>query len=161
MQYQNIANARIHGAELEMNYDWGGGFAIVTATHTSGEDVDTGLGLTTIPPDRISGTIGIRWLNGRLITGARTHLVDASRLRTRGGVDGLTSVFSPTDGYVLWDLFGSYQFNDWSALDVALNNITDVDYRKYLDQDDSAGFQARAALTVKFGGSSTGPLSDW
>jgi hypothetical protein len=33
-----------------------------------------------------------------------------------------------------------------------------VRYRKYLDQEDSAGLQARAALTIKFG-DKTGPLS--
>lgn len=152
-QYQNISNARIEGFEAELGYDWGSGFVNIAGTITNGEDVDTGLGLVTVPPDRLSTTLGLRFLNNRLVLGTRVHIVDHS---DRNVPD--LGVYFATDGYTLVDLFGSYQFNDWSAIDVAVNNVTDVRYRKYLDQDDSAGLQARAALTIKFG-DKTGPLS--
>lgn len=148
-QYQNIANARIEGFEFEFGYDWGDGFSSFAGTFTDGEDVDTGLGLVTVPPDRVTATIGLRLLNKRMVVGARVHAVDHSDTDV-----GELGTFFETGGYTLLDLFGSYQFNDWSALDVAINNVTDVRYRKYLDQDDSAGLQAKAALTVKFGGDS-------
>lgn len=152
LQYQNIANARIEGAEMELNYDWGGGFAILSGTHTQGRDIKTGLELSSIPPDRISGTLGFRFLNNRLVVGSRVHAVEARDSR-------LLALLSSPD-YTLFDLFGSYQFNNWSALDVAINNITDERYNKYLDADDSAGLQARAALTVKFGESGS-PIGRW
>lgn len=164
LQYANIAEARIEGFELELGYDWGGGFLNIAGTLTSTENRDTGIALLSHQPDRLSTTLGFRFLDDKLIAGTRVHLVEGSEADAVRSVPPqlgqLITVFAPTDGYVLWDLFGSYQFNDWSALDVALNNITDVDYRKYLDQNDSAGFQARAALTVKFGGGN-GPWSNW
>lgn len=146
-QYQNISNARIEGFEFEFGYDWGDGFTSIAGTFTDGEDVDTGLGLVTVPPDRVTATIGLRLLNKRMVVGARVHAVDHSDTDI-----GDLGTFFATDGYTLLDLFGSYQLNDWSAVDVAINNVTDVRYRKYLDQDDSPGLQAKAALTVKFGG---------
>lgn len=155
-QYVNIASARIEGFEFELGYDWGKGFANLSGTVTDSEDRETGLALVTVPPNRVSATLGLRFLNGRLIAGARAHFVEASEKDVQELAS--TSIFLPTDGYALLDLFGSYQFNDWSALDLAVNNVTDVRYRKYLDQEDSAGLQARAALTIKFG-DKTGPLS--
>lgn len=158
VQYQNIAGARIEGFEAEIGYDWGAGFVNVAGTLTDSEDKATGLSLITVPPDRLSTTLGFRFLNGRLVAGTRLHFVDASETDVAQLSQGFGSIFLPTDGYTLLDLFGSYQFNDWSALDVAINNVTDVRYRKFLDTDDSAGLQARAALTIKFG-DKTGPLS--
>jgi hemoglobin/transferrin/lactoferrin receptor protein len=155
-QYVNLASARIEGFEFELGYDWGKGFANLSGTVTDSEDRETGLALVTVPPSRVSATLGFRFLNGRLIAGARAHFVEASEKDVQELAS--TSIFLPTDGYALLDLFGSYQFNDWSALDLAVNNVTDVRYRKYLDQEDSAGLQARAALTIKFG-DKTGPLS--
>lgn len=157
-QYQNVSNARIEGIEAEVGYDWGLGFLNMAGTLSRSEDRSTGNPLVTVPPDRLSTTLGFRFLNGRLIAGTRLHLVDASDKDADQLSQGFGAIFLPTDGYALLDLFGSYQFNDWSALDLAVNNVTDVRYRKFLDSDDSAGLQARAALTVKFGGK-TGPLS--
>lgn len=158
VQYQNIAQARIKGLELELGYDWGYGFVNVAGTLNSTENLETGNALLSHQPDRLSTTLGFRFLGGRAIAGTRVHFVDASDKDADGGLAGFAPTLLPTDGYTLLDLFGSYQFNDWSALDVAINNVTDVRYRKYLDQDDSAGLQARAALTIKFG-DKTGPLS--
>lgn len=159
-QYQNIAKARIEGVEIEAGYDWGAGFVNVAATINSSENRETGRALLTVQPDRLSTTLGLRFLNGRAVAGTRLHFVDASDRNVTQAAEGFSPIFGPTDGYTLVDLFGSYQFNDWSALDLAVNNVTDVRYQKYLDQNDSAGLQARAALTVKFG-DKTGPLSNW
>lgn len=156
-QYVNIGSARVEGFEAELGYDWGQGFFNVAATLTESEDLETGKSLLIVPPDRVSTTLGFRFLNGKLVTGTRLHFVDASVLNVQPLGDRNT-FFPSTDGYALVDLFASYQFNDWSALDLAVNNVTDVRYRKYLDSDDSAGLQARAALTIKFG-DKTGPLS--
>lgn len=151
-QYQNIAQARIEGLELELGYDWGAGFVNVAGTINDGENRETGKGLITVPPDRLSTTVGLRFLNGRLVAGTRLHFVDAS---DRDAPQlAAAAVFLPTDGYTLVDLFASYQFNDWASADLAVNNVTDRQYRKYLDQDDSSGLQARAALTMKLSGGS-------
>lgn len=157
-QYQNVTEARIEGIEVEFGYDWGGGFLNIAGTLNDSEDRSTGKSLVTVPPDRLSTTLGFRFLDGRLIAGTRLHFVGASERDVDQLSQGFGSIFLPTDGYTLVDLFGSYQFNDWSALDVAINNVTDEHYRKFLDTDDSAGLQARAALTIKFG-DKTGPLS--
>ena len=96
-QYQNIAKARVEGAEIELNYDWGAGFAILTGTRTRGTNRENGLALATIPPDRVSGTLAYRFLNGRLVTGARVHLVEASERNISQGADGFATIYRPTD----------------------------------------------------------------
>lgn len=145
-QYQNIAKVLLTGAEVEAAYDWGWGFATVAGTLVRGKDRQTGYGLASAPPNRISGTLGFRFLDNRLTLGGRVTGV-AAKSRSNLPPD---DVGLATAAYGLVDLFASYSFNDQVRADVSVQNLFDKRYVQYLNYTTSAGLQAKAGLTVKF-----------
>ena len=145
VQFQNITQAELTGTELEATYDWGGGFARVTATTIEGENVETGRTLVSVPPDRIGGTLAFRFLEQKLTIGARTWFVDEKRVP----VD-LAGVFPDAKSYGLVDAFASYKIDDFTRFDFVVENLLDKRYRKYLDSDYSPGLTAKIAATFRF-----------
>ncbi len=144
LQYQNIARANIRGVEFEGAYDWTDGFVSVAATHLDGENAITGTALVSVPPDRISGTLGLRFLDGRLTTGVRLTAVEAKK---NFPVDG---TIPNSKAYGLVDLFATYKHNDNVQADFTVQNLLDKRYQQYLNSDQSPGLVAKAAVTVKF-----------
>lgn len=143
-QYLNVARAELSGVELEAAYDWGGGFVSLAATHTEGRDAATGETLLTVPPDRISSTLGLRFLDDSLTVGTRLNLVD-SRLDVPAGATILG-----TKAYALADFFASYRVNDRIRADFILQNAFDKRYTQYLNLLQSPGLTAKAAISIKF-----------
>ena len=143
-QYRNIARADLSGVEIEGAYDWGDGFASLAYSHTDGVNAATKATLLTVVPDKVAGTLGLRFLDRRLTLGTRVIYNDA-RINTPA-----STIIVNTKEYALVDLFASYEHNDWIRGDLTLANIFDKRYVKYLDLDRSPGFQARGSLTVKF-----------
>lgn len=143
-QYVNIARADLSGVEVEAAYDWGDGFASLAYSRTDGVNASTKATLVTIPPDKVAGTLGLRFLDRRLTLGTRIVYNDA-RMNFPA-----SALIPNTKDYALVDLFASYEHNDWVRGDLTLSNVFDKRYIKYLDLDRSPGFQARGALTVKF-----------
>jgi hemoglobin/transferrin/lactoferrin receptor protein len=143
-QYQNIADAKLWGAELELAYDWRDGFIQIAVTHTRGENEETGDPLLTIPPDRIATTLGFRFLDEKLIAGTRVTMVDNSNPNLE------SALAIPTSGYAIVDLFGSYQISKDVSVDGIIYNVFDEQYRQFLYADYSPGVQGKLALTIKF-----------
>ncbi len=139
-QYQNIARARLHGAELEAAYDWGGGFVTVAGTVIDGKNDITGDPLNSVIPNRISTTLGFRLLDSKLTLGTRLTLVDSSK----------EDVTNPTAGYGLVDLFASYRYDENISGDITIQNLFDRQYTQYLNSEPSPGLTAKFGLTVKF-----------
>jgi len=139
-QYQNIARARLEGAELEAAYDWGGGFVTVAGTIIDGENDITGDPLNSVVPNRMSTTLGFRLLDDKLTVGTRLTIVDDSK----------RSVTNPTAGYGLVDLFASYRYDENISGDVTIQNLFDRRYTQYLNSEPSPGLTAKFGLTVKF-----------
>lgn len=146
-QYMNIASALIEGVELEASYDAGPWFAILSAQHITGKDEDTGARLTTVLPDRATGTLGFRLFDQKLVAGTRITVVDSHE----GGSTEAGSVYPSSDAYTLVDLFAQYQFNEHAALNLNIDNVFDKEYLQYLNQQNSPGLNARIGLTVRFG----------
>jgi hemoglobin/transferrin/lactoferrin receptor protein len=142
-QYQNIAKAKLEGLELEAMYDARTWFFGVAATHIRGTDEGTGAPLLTIPADRIVLTAGFRAFGEKLIAGGRVHLVDDQNRVPAGAI--------PTDAYTTVDLFSQYIVNDNVTLNLNLDNLFDKAYIQYRDQSFSPGFNAKLAVTVRFG----------
>lgn len=143
-QYVNLPKVDLTGVEIEGNYDWGRGFVSAFYSHVDGKNKSTGETLWSISPDKVGGTFGLRFLDNRLTLGTRvTHY--SSRLNIPTGATLL-----PSKAYTLVDLFASYEYNDWLKGDIVLANIGDVRYIRYLDLNNSPGFQARGSLTIKF-----------
>jgi hemoglobin/transferrin/lactoferrin receptor protein len=142
-QYQNIAKAKLEGLELEAMYDARTWFFGLAATHIRGTDEGTGAPLLTIPADQIVVTAGVRTHGEKLVAGGRIRLVgDQHRVPT-----GVT----PTDAFTTVDLFGQYIVNDNVTLNLNLDNLFDKAYIQYRDQSFSPGFNAKLAVTVRFG----------
>jgi hemoglobin/transferrin/lactoferrin receptor protein len=143
-QYRNLARAELTGVELEGTYDWGRGFVSLAASHIDGRDRATRESLLTVPPDRLSTTLGLRFLGDRLTVGSRLTLVDA---RTELPASARSRA---TKAYGLVDLFASYDVNDRIRADVIVQNALDKRYRQYLDALASPGLVAKAALSITF-----------
>lgn len=141
-QYQNIAEARIRGVEIEGSYDTGDVFAGLTAQILKGENLTTGGGLQKVPPFRIVATAGLRAFEERLTLGTRLTVVGEKKDDTATGFIG--------EPYQLVDVFAQYRLTESLTANLALNNIFDRDYTQYLNADPSPGFNARASLTLNF-----------
>jgi TonB-dependent heme/hemoglobin receptor family protein/TonB-dependent hemoglobin/transferrin/lactoferrin receptor family protein len=139
-QYQNIANARLQGAELEAAYDWGGGFVSVAGTLVDGKNTVTGDPLNTVLPNRVSTTIGFRLFDEKLTVGTRLTFVD----------DTKWNVSNPEKGYGLVDLFASYRYDENISGDISIQNVFDRQYTQYRNSNASPGLTAKFGLTVKF-----------
>lgn len=143
-QYQNIAEARLEGIEIEGNYDTGRIFGGLSASVIDGEDRKTGEELQKVPPNRMSATLGFRAFDNTLTAGGRLTLVDEKENAEALGFIG--------DAYETFDLFAAWTISQNVTANLALNNIFDRDYTQYLNADPSPGFNAKASLTVRFGG---------
>ncbi len=140
MQYQNIAKARLQGAEIEAAYDWGRGFVTVAGTIIEGENETTGDPLNSVTPNRLSTTLGFRLLDDKLTLGTRLTFVD----------DSEKNVTNPTKGYGLVDLFASYRYDENISGDITIQNVFDRQYIQYQNSQASPGLTAKFGLTVKF-----------
>lgn len=143
-QYLNIAQAELQGVELEGAYDWGGGFVTLAATHTDGRDRATGETLVTVPPNRLSTTLGLRFLDGNLTVASRLTFVEA-----RTDLPAGTTILA-TKAYGLVDFFASYIVNDRVRADFVLQNAFDKRYTQYLNALPNPGLTAKAAISIKF-----------
>lgn len=143
-QYLNIAQAELSGVELEGAYDWGGGFVSFAATHVEGRNRQTRETLLSVPPDRISTTLGLRFLDESLTVGSRLTFVD-SRLDVPAG-----TTIPATKAYALVDFFASYRVNDRIRADFIVQNAFDKRYTQYLNLLASPGLTAKAAISIKF-----------
>ncbi|GJE58147.1 TonB-dependent hemoglobin/transferrin/lactoferrin family receptor [Methylobacterium trifolii] len=143
-QYLNIAQADLSGVELEGAYDWGRGFVTLAATHTEGRDRATRQTLITVPPDRISATLGFRFLDDDLALGSRLTFVDARTNLPTG------ATILATKAYGLVDFFASYRVNDRIKADFILQNAFDKRYTQYLNALPNPGLVAKAAISIKF-----------
>lgn len=147
-QYQNIANAKLDGLELEAMYDARTWFFGISATHIRGTDEGTGDPLLTIPADQIVLTGGFRAFGEKLVAGGRLRLVDDQH-RVPPATPPATPITSKA--FTTVDLFAQYIVNDNVTLNLNLDNLFDKAYIQYRDQSYSPGFNAKLAVTVRFG----------
>jgi hemoglobin/transferrin/lactoferrin receptor protein len=146
-QYRNIAQARLEGAEAEVNYDAGAWFAGVAASHVIGSNVNTGATLATIPPDKVVVTVGTRFLDRKLTAAVRWIGVDASA--PGGG-------FTPTAGYGIVNLYVGYEASRDILLTFAVENLFDRFYVPYMSEATNntlgaPGITVKGGLQVRFG----------
>lgn len=122
-QYQNIAQARIEGVELETMYDAGRWFVGVAAQHQRGENRETGEGLINVQPDKVVTTIGARFLDRKITTMVRWAAV--------GSNDDLPSGYLPADSYNLVNVYLGYQPTEDVLMSFAIDNLLNEYYRPY------------------------------
>ncbi|MCM2310819.1 MAG: TonB-dependent hemoglobin/transferrin/lactoferrin family receptor [Steroidobacteraceae bacterium] len=134
-QSQNVAEARIYGAELTANTQFGdrwprleGWSGRLSAAWSVGEDrvndeplnsVDPASAIVAIGYEAVSGQWG-----GELVT---------TTVATKSAVDDSRANLYETDGYVTLDLLARYDFGNGVRLNAGLFNLTDADYIEWAD----------------------------
>jgi hemoglobin/transferrin/lactoferrin receptor protein len=132
-QYQNIANARIEGVEMETTYDAGIWFVGLAGQRIRGRDLATHDPLGSIPPDKISTTLGVRLFERKLTASVRWTAVAAKPAsqtpdRDRNGIPD----FLPTDAYNLVNLYVAYEPTPGVVAHFGIENLLNEYYIPYL-----------------------------
>jgi len=155
-QYQNIDKVEIEGFELEALYDTGWMFTGVQLASIQGQDMSGGTPtpLWSIPPNQVTGRLGFRALDQKLVFGAEAQMV--MPYDNLAFVPGAPFRPSIIDGYTLVNLFASYEPNDNLRFDIRLENLFDTTYGNYLNVASGSpifqpGFNAKFAATLRFG----------
>lgn len=156
VQYQNIANARIEGVELESTYDAGTWFAGLAGSWMKGVNMATGEHLSSVPGHKIVTTLGVRFFDQKVTAAVRWASVAAQ--------SDLPATFLPATSYDLVNIFVGYQPTPDILASFTIDNLLDVYYLPYAtlrgtDGTDTAlagsapGRTYKASLRVRFGAS--------
>jgi hemoglobin/transferrin/lactoferrin receptor protein len=163
--FVNIQRARLRGWELALDYEQGnffGKFAYSKYVETEYCDVDGtctsggtqgGYAHLHVPPEQSASlTLGGRFMEEKLVMGARVNYIGERASVDFSGVSGGTNRAVNWDPYTTVDLFGSYKFNDQVTLDWAVDNLTDQYYMDSLTIGlmPSPGRTVRVGLTANF-----------
>ncbi len=147
-QYQNLANAKIRGFELESIYDagfmFGGLNASIIRGHTISYDGVRG-DLISTPAAQVTGTLGFRFLEERLAIGGEVQY----NAKPKGAVSA--------DDYTLVNVFASYKANENLNLNFRVDNLFDIEYANALNAVGTTAFtepgvSLKFGATVRFGG---------
>lgn len=166
-QYDSFVNldgiTRMKGVEIEANYDArffyiGGTVTRIDTdfadsfTTPSGRNmpINAGRGAAVIfeqPKLRVTLDAGIRLLDEKLTLG--TRIVDVSK--TVPALGSLRSGYEMS-GYRVYDIYGSYSFDETTKLRFAVNNVTDLAYAPAVGANFYAapGRTATVSLNYKF-----------
>ncbi|MER9265008.1 TonB-dependent hemoglobin/transferrin/lactoferrin family receptor [Mesorhizobium sp. M0195] len=147
-QYQNFANAKIHGFEMEGVYDAAWGFAGLSASVTDGHTISyegERADLVTVPSSQITGQLGFRFLEDRLTIGGEVQY------------NGKPQGNPVARDYTLVNAFASYQATDNFKVDFRADNLFDVKYANPLNASTTSvvyepGVTLKLAATMRFGG---------
>jgi hemoglobin/transferrin/lactoferrin receptor protein len=160
-QYQNIAHARLEGAEFEAKYDTGKWYIGVAGSHVRGKNVDTGAPLAKVPPDFITTTLGSRFLDNRLTAAVRWQAVAAKKAS-----DIPDGAYAPTSSFNVVSLYLAYQLSENAVAALAVENLFNEEYSRYMQVFAGSGapgtpatyafpdpgITVKASLKVRFGG---------
>lgn len=128
--YQNMAgNTYTHGFEGQAKYDNRFVFATLSYTNTTTKlprPDYTGFGaiLTTPPRSVLAGTVGLHLFDSKLSVGARIRAATQTLGQPKSGTPG----FPKQGGYVVFDMFGSYQITKQIQMFVNADNVTNRRY---------------------------------
>lgn len=122
-QYQNIAHARIEGFEAETFYDASLWFVGVSATIQSGKNTQTGIGLVTVQPRKITTTAGVRLMQNQLILAMQWTNVEANTK--------IPATYLAGTSYDLLNAYITYKPHRDITVNFSVDNILNEYYRPY------------------------------
>lgn len=152
LQYQNIAGARIEGIEAETMYDASSWFLGVSATVQRGENKQTGIGLYSIQPRKVTTTAGLRFAENRVILSAMWTSIAANT--------DIPANYIPATSYELVNLYLTVKPTKDLSVNFSVENLLNQYYRPFaiprgaLDgerQNDALWASAGAGITLKGG----------
>lgn len=151
-QYQNVASARIRGFEAETMYDANLWFLGVSGSVMEGKNVQTGIGLYSIPSQKVTTTAGLRFAEGRIVASVMWTSV-------RGNTD-IPVNYLPATSYDLVNLYLTAKPTPNLTLTASVENLLNQYYRPYAvptgsdttsTQNDVKWASAGAGITFKGG----------
>ncbi|MBN8920283.1 MAG: TonB-dependent receptor, partial [Rhizobiales bacterium] len=152
-QYQNVAQARLEGAELETMYDAGSWFLGVSASTVRGMNLTNGGPLANIPPRQVATTFGIRLLERKLTLSVRWAAVAAKRAGDIPDSDGNgTPDYIPVPSYNLVNLYVGYQPTENVLAGISVENLLNQYYVRYPEIFPQAGITVKGSLRIRLAG---------
>ncbi|MEY9747559.1 hemoglobin/transferrin/lactoferrin receptor protein [Bradyrhizobium japonicum] len=151
LQYQNVASARIQGVEAEAMYDANTWFFGLSGSYQNGKNLQTGFGLYSVPPQKVTTTAGVRLLDRTLILSVMWTSVIANT--------DIPPTYTPATSYDLVNLYAQYQPRPDLTLNFSVENLLNRYYRPYAipvgstgdTQNDVKWASAGPGLVVKGG----------
>jgi hemoglobin/transferrin/lactoferrin receptor protein len=131
LQYQNVASATIQGFEAETMYDANLWFVGISGSYMQGKNDLTGLGLYSIPPQKITTTAGVRLLDRTLVLSMMWTSAIANR--------DIPATYTPATSYDLVNLYLQYQPTRDLTLNFSVENLLNQYYRPYAIPVGSSG----------------------
>lgn len=147
-QYQNIANARLRGFELESNYDAGLWFAGFNVTVSSGVNTDNDEPLANVMPNTVAATLGTRLADNKLTLSARWQWVAA---KTAADLPTGDTPYDPTPSFNLVSVYLGYQATENLLAQFSVENLLNEQYTQYQQFLPSAGLTFKGGLRLRFG----------
>lgn len=152
----NVAEARIHGIEVEGSFETDRFFTRIGGSIIRGENTETGEDLNSIPADQVSVTVGGRIVEYGLEFGVRSLFVADIDTGTSTLINGV-AFDGPFDSYNVHNLFLTWkpEFQDIAALDglelqAGIDNLFDEYYLNNLAGDPGKGRDFRVSLAKTF-----------
>jgi hemoglobin/transferrin/lactoferrin receptor protein len=150
---RNVAQARLQGAELELQYDTGRVFAGFAVSILKGDNLTDGAPLASIPANRVALNGGYRFLESGVTVGGR-WLAVAEQNRN----PPIPGVAQSTSGYGVLDLYATWvpDFAPSLRVDVGVDNVFNEAYRRSSWNSDpppsfyEVGRNVRASLRMTF-----------
>ncbi|MBS4018983.1 MAG: TonB-dependent hemoglobin/transferrin/lactoferrin family receptor [Dechloromonas sp.] len=155
--YVNVdGTTRMKGIELEASYDAGRWYAGSSYTYLdtefgdsytyAGTTYDVSPSVIFVPPrNKVSLDAGVRLFEKKLVVGGRINYVGG----TSPNIGSLTASYVSED-YTLYDVYGSYAFNENTTLRFAVSNLTDVAYVPALGTTSYPGPGRTATVSLGF-----------
>jgi hemoglobin/transferrin/lactoferrin receptor protein len=124
---RNVGEARLQGAEIELQYDTGPVFAGITASLLQGDNQTDNEPLASVPANRLALQGGYRFLDSGVTLGGRWLMV-AEQNRN----PAIPGVAQTTSGYGVLDLYATWvpSFAPSLRIDVGVDNVFDEAYRR-------------------------------
>lgn len=142
----NIQDAELNGFETELGYDASRFFAAMSYSETRGQDVSKREPLTSVPPDKLVATLGLRVPELGLVFTGRGRFVKRQ--------DEVPAGVPVTPGYGIAELYASWlpAGAGYSGLrvDFGIENLSDKAYRRHLSLIDEAGRNFKLSVSYRF-----------
>ncbi len=142
----NIQDAELRGFETELGYDASRFFAAIGYSETRGRDATKSEPLTSVPPDKLVATLGLRLPELGLVFTGRGRFVKRQ--------DQVPAGVPVTPGYGIADLYASWlpEGAGYSGLrvDFGIENLSDKSYRRHLSLIDEAGRNFKISISYRF-----------
>lgn len=104
-----------------------------------------------VPPEfKLTVDAGLRFFDERLTLGGRYTHTAPTQTRQVLTIGGDLVVVDSTDPYSIWDLYGSYRFDEHATLRVSVDNLTDQRYVPAGGLFLAPGRTATASFQLKF-----------